>query len=112
LHLLDREQAQHKAGIQLAHGGLFFPQGGWVHPPALCQWQATHPLIEVLTHHEALELHRLDDQWQARADDRLLASASVVVLAGAAEIKRFPFTADVPLKRIRGQITRLAQTPA
>ncbi|MBU5236346.1 hypothetical protein KQI01_14515, partial [Vibrio cholerae] len=59
-----------------------------------------------------LELHRLDDQWQARADDRLLASASVVVLAGAAEIKRFPFTADVPLKRIRGQITRLAQTPA
>ncbi|MCF5800641.1 bifunctional tRNA (5-methylaminomethyl-2-thiouridine)(34)-methyltransferase MnmD/FAD-dependent 5-carboxymethylaminomethyl-2-thiouridine(34) oxidoreductase MnmC, partial [Pseudomonas sp. PA-1-5A] len=112
LHLLDREQAQQKAGIELAHGGLFFPEGGWVHPPALCQWQAKHPLIEVLTHHEALELHRLDDQWQARAGDRVLASAGVVVLAGAAEIKRFPFSADIPLKRIRGQITRLAQTCA
>ena len=112
LHLLDRDQAQQQAGISLAQGGLFFPEGGWVHPPALCQWQVAHPLIEVLTHHEALQLQRVDEQWQARAGDTLLASASVVVLAGAAEIKRFPFSAELPLKRIRGQITRLMQTPA
>ncbi|NWE86034.1 bifunctional tRNA (5-methylaminomethyl-2-thiouridine)(34)-methyltransferase MnmD/FAD-dependent 5-carboxymethylaminomethyl-2-thiouridine(34) oxidoreductase MnmC, partial [Pseudomonas edaphica] len=112
LHLLGRDQAQLQAGIQLAQGGLFFPEGGWVHPPALCQWQATHPLIKVLTHHEALELHRVDEQWQARDGDDVLASANVVVLAGAAEIKRFPHSAGLPLKRIRGQITRLAQTPA
>lgn len=83
-----------------------------MHPPALCHWQAAHPLIEVLTHHDALELHRVDDQWQARAGDRVLASAPVVVLAGAAEIKRFAPSADLPLKRIRGQITRLQQTAA
>lgn len=110
LHLLDREQAQQQAGIELTQGGLFFPQGGWVHPPALCQWQTAHPLIEIFTHHEALELHRVDEQWQARDGDRVLASATVVVLAGAAEIKRFPFSAELPLKRIRGQITCLAQT--
>jgi tRNA 5-methylaminomethyl-2-thiouridine biosynthesis bifunctional protein len=40
----------------------------------------------------------------------VLASAPVVVLAGAAEIKRFPQSAELPLKRIRGQITRLPQT--
>ena len=112
LHRLDRDQAQQQAGISLAQGGLFFPEGGWVHPPALCQWQAAHPLIKVLTHHEALQLQRVDEQWQARTGDTLLASASVVVLAGAAEIKRFPFSAELPLKRIRGQITRLLQTPA
>src|SRR5471032_3093400 len=33
-------------------------------------------------------------------------------LAAAAEVKRFPPSADLPLKRIRGQITRLAQTEA
>jgi tRNA 5-methylaminomethyl-2-thiouridine biosynthesis bifunctional protein len=97
--------------VALEHGGLFFPEGGWVHPPALCEWQARHPLITVLTHHEALELQRVDGQWHALAGDTRLASAPVVVLAGAAEIKRFPFSADLPLKRIRGQITRLAQTP-
>lgn len=112
LQVLDQDQAQHTAGITLAHGGLYFPEGGWVNPPALCQWQATHPLIEVLTHREAIELRRVDDQWQARDGDSVLASAAVVVLAGAAEIKRFPMSAGLPLKRIRGQITYLAQTSA
>ncbi|MBO0495432.1 bifunctional tRNA (5-methylaminomethyl-2-thiouridine)(34)-methyltransferase MnmD/FAD-dependent 5-carboxymethylaminomethyl-2-thiouridine(34) oxidoreductase MnmC [Pseudomonas sp. Marseille-Q1929] len=112
LHLLDRDQAQQQAGIQLEQGGLFFPEGGWVHPPALCQWQAAHPSIDVLTHHNAVELQRVDQQWQARDGDTLLASASVVVLAGAADIKHFAPSADLPLKRIRGQITRLLQTPA
>ncbi|NWB60853.1 bifunctional tRNA (5-methylaminomethyl-2-thiouridine)(34)-methyltransferase MnmD/FAD-dependent 5-carboxymethylaminomethyl-2-thiouridine(34) oxidoreductase MnmC, partial [Pseudomonas sp. F1002] len=110
LHLLDKEQAQARAGIALEHGGLFFPEGGWVHPPALCEWQARHPLIEVLQHHDALELKQVDGQWQALQGDTVLAQASVVVLAGAAEIKRFSFSADLPLKRIRGQITRLPQT--
>nr|WP_314529740.1 bifunctional tRNA (5-methylaminomethyl-2-thiouridine)(34)-methyltransferase MnmD/FAD-dependent 5-carboxymethylaminomethyl-2-thiouridine(34) oxidoreductase MnmC [uncultured Pseudomonas sp.] len=112
LHVLDKDQAQQRAGIQLEQGGLFFPEGGWVHPPALCQWQTAHPLISVLPHHHAVELRYVDNQWQALDGDRLLASARVVVLAGAADIKHFPASSELPLKRIRGQITRLAQTPA
>lgn len=110
LHPLDRPRAEAVAGIGLEHGGLFYPEGGWVHPPALCQWQAAHPRIELLPHHDVLELRRVDGQWQAWDDERLLASAAVVILAGAAEIKRFPASAGLPLKRIRGQITRLPQT--
>ena len=81
-----------------------------MHPPALCQAQAAQPNIELLSHHEALELRKVDGQWQALDGDRVLASAPVVVLAGAAEIKRFAHSAELPLKRIRGQITRLPQT--
>ncbi|MGE8147478.1 bifunctional tRNA (5-methylaminomethyl-2-thiouridine)(34)-methyltransferase MnmD/FAD-dependent 5-carboxymethylaminomethyl-2-thiouridine(34) oxidoreductase MnmC [Pseudomonas frederiksbergensis] len=110
LHVLDQAQAETRAGIALAHGGLFYPEGGWVHPPALCQWQASRPNVQLLTHRDVLELRKVDDQWQACDGDTLLASAPVVVLAGAAEIKRFAQSADLPLKRIRGQITRLAQT--
>ncbi|MGF6209983.1 bifunctional tRNA (5-methylaminomethyl-2-thiouridine)(34)-methyltransferase MnmD/FAD-dependent 5-carboxymethylaminomethyl-2-thiouridine(34) oxidoreductase MnmC [Pseudomonas sp. ADAK2] len=110
LHVLDQPQAEARAGIALAHGGLFYPEGGWVHPPALCQWQASQPNIQLLTHRDVLALRKVDDQWQAWDGDTLLASAPVVVLAGAAEIKRFAQSADLPLKRIRGQITRLAQT--
>lgn len=110
LHILDQEQAQVRAGIGLEHGGLFFPEGGWVHPPALCQWQAGHSGIQVLTHRQVLELRRIDQQWQAWDGEQLLASAAVVILAGAAEIKQFPASAELPLKRIRGQITRLPQT--
>lgn len=111
LHLLDQPEAQTVAGIGLAHGGLFYPEGGWVHPPALCQWQAAHPNVQLHVHHDVLELRKADGQWQAWDGERLLASAAVVVLAGAADIQRFPESAGLPLKRIRGQITRLAQTP-
>lgn len=110
LRQLDQPEAQALAGIGLDHGGLFYPEGGWVHPPALCQWQAGHPQIQVLTHQDVLELRRIDQQWQAWDGERMLASAAVVILAGAAEIKRFPASAELPLKRIRGQITRLPQT--
>ena len=110
VHLLDQPQAQARAGIELEHGGLFYPEGGWVHPPALCQWQASSTNIQWLLHREVLELRKVDDQWQAWDGNALLASAPVVILAGAAEIKRFPHSTDLPLKRIRGQITRLAQT--
>ena len=110
LHPVDAAQAQALAGVALDQGGLFFPEGGWVHPPALCEWQARHPGIEVRLHQEALNLQQVDGQWQARDAEALIASAPVVILAGAAEVKRFPFSAALPLKRIRGQITRLPQT--
>ena len=110
LQWLDQPEAQARAGIGLAHGGLYYPEGGWVHPSALCQAQSAQPGVTLLTHLEAVELRKVDGQWQAFDGERLIATAPVVVLAGAADIKRFPQSADLPLKRIRGQITRLAQT--
>ncbi|MHC8319393.1 bifunctional tRNA (5-methylaminomethyl-2-thiouridine)(34)-methyltransferase MnmC2/FAD-dependent 5-carboxymethylaminomethyl-2-thiouridine(34) oxidoreductase MnmC1 [Pseudomonas sp. GB2N2] len=110
LQILDQEQAESRAGIGLPSGGLFYPEGGWVHPPALCQRQATHPNIQIMTHHDVVELRRAEGQWQAWDGGTLLATAPVVVLAGAAEVKRFPCSSELPLKRIRGQITRLRQT--
>jgi tRNA 5-methylaminomethyl-2-thiouridine biosynthesis bifunctional protein len=109
LRNLDRQQAEAIAGVELPAGGLFYPEAGWVHPPALCQLLADHPSIRLLPHSEALDLRRLDGSWQAMAGERLLAEAPVAVLAGAAEVQRF---AELPLKRIRGQISRLPQTEA
>ncbi|WGK89082.1 bifunctional tRNA (5-methylaminomethyl-2-thiouridine)(34)-methyltransferase MnmD/FAD-dependent 5-carboxymethylaminomethyl-2-thiouridine(34) oxidoreductase MnmC [Pseudomonas migulae] len=110
LHTLDQAQAEIRAGIALQSGGLFYPEGGWVHPPALCQWQAAHPNIQILTHHDVLELRQAHGHWQALDGETVLADAPVVILAGAAEIKRFTYSSELPLKRIRGQITRLPQT--
>ncbi|MDR0208675.1 MAG: bifunctional tRNA (5-methylaminomethyl-2-thiouridine)(34)-methyltransferase MnmD/FAD-dependent 5-carboxymethylaminomethyl-2-thiouridine(34) oxidoreductase MnmC [Pseudomonas putida] len=112
LHLLDQAQAESVAGIALPAGGLFYPEGGWVHPPALCQAQLQHPRIELLMHQDVIELRKVDGRWQAWDGERLLASAPVVVLAGAAEVRRFDACAALPLKRIRGQITRLPATEA
>ncbi|WP_252271400.1 bifunctional tRNA (5-methylaminomethyl-2-thiouridine)(34)-methyltransferase MnmD/FAD-dependent 5-carboxymethylaminomethyl-2-thiouridine(34) oxidoreductase MnmC [Pseudomonas subflava] len=109
LYTLSRDEAEAIADVGLPAGGLFYPQAGWVHPPALCRLLAEHSNIRLLRHSEALELRRVDGQWQALDSERLLAAASVAVLAGAAEVRRF---AELPLKRIRGQISRLPQTEA
>ena len=109
---LDRSTAETKACITLPAGGLFYPEAGWVHPPALCALLSQQPNIQLRLHQEALELRRDGDSWQAWNDKQLLASASVVVLASAAEIKGFTQSAGLPLKRIRGQITRLPATAA
>lgn len=110
LQSLQRCQAEHKAGVTLASGGLFYPEGGWVHPPALCKHLSQHPGITLQTHQHVLQLRKAGEQWQAWDDQRLLAAAPVVVLACAAQVKAFEQTAELPLKRIRGQITRLAET--
>ncbi|MDP3815398.1 bifunctional tRNA (5-methylaminomethyl-2-thiouridine)(34)-methyltransferase MnmD/FAD-dependent 5-carboxymethylaminomethyl-2-thiouridine(34) oxidoreductase MnmC [Pseudomonas sp.] len=109
---LDKTAAEEQAGITLPAGGLFYPQAGWVHPPALCALLSQQPAIQLQLHQEALELRREGDSWQAWNGEQLLASAAVVVLASAAEIKRFPAAAQLPLKRIRGQISRLPATAA
>ncbi|WP_285961110.1 bifunctional tRNA (5-methylaminomethyl-2-thiouridine)(34)-methyltransferase MnmD/FAD-dependent 5-carboxymethylaminomethyl-2-thiouridine(34) oxidoreductase MnmC [Pseudomonas tohonis] len=110
LRHLDREQAEAVAGIPLPAGGLFYPEAGWVHPPALCRWLAARPGIRLLPHSEALQLRRENGRWQALDGERVIAEAPVAVLAGAAEILRFPQAAGMQLKRIRGQITRLPAT--
>ncbi|MBV4503437.1 bifunctional tRNA (5-methylaminomethyl-2-thiouridine)(34)-methyltransferase MnmD/FAD-dependent 5-carboxymethylaminomethyl-2-thiouridine(34) oxidoreductase MnmC [Pseudomonas sp. BW13M1] len=112
LRQLDRVQAEAVAGVALASGGLFYPEGGWVHPPALCQAQLDHPRIRLLGHANVIALRKADGLWQAWDGERLLASAPLVVLAGAADIRDFPACAGLPLKRIRGQITRLPATVA
>jgi len=110
LKIVDHDEAEAQSGVGLPSGGLFYPEGGWVHPPALCRWQASNPAITLQPHHEVLELRRVDGQWQAWDGERCVASAPVAILASAAEIKRFEPAAELPLKRIRGQITRLPQT--
>ncbi|WP_460418417.1 bifunctional tRNA (5-methylaminomethyl-2-thiouridine)(34)-methyltransferase MnmC2/FAD-dependent 5-carboxymethylaminomethyl-2-thiouridine(34) oxidoreductase MnmC1 [Pseudomonas sp. microsymbiont 2] len=112
LRPLDRAQAEAVAGVALASGGLFYPEGGWVHPPALCQAQLNHPRIRLLGHANVIALRKADGLWQAWDGERLLASAPLVVLAGAADVRHFPACAGLPLKRIRGQITRLPATVA
>lgn len=112
LHGLGRAEAEERAGVALDSGGLFYPEAGWVHPPALCAHLAAHPNIRLLPHREVLDLHREDGQWCARAGETLLARAPVAVFCGGAEIARFPEAAGLPLKRIRGQISRLPATAA
>lgn len=112
LHALTQTEAEEHAGIGLPAGGLFYPDAGWVHPPALCRQLVQHPLIELRPYQEALSLSRQDDRWCVEGQNSVLAEAPVLVLACAAEISRLLPDANLPLKRIRGQISRLPASEA
>ncbi|MEO2215469.1 bifunctional tRNA (5-methylaminomethyl-2-thiouridine)(34)-methyltransferase MnmD/FAD-dependent 5-carboxymethylaminomethyl-2-thiouridine(34) oxidoreductase MnmC [Chromobacterium vaccinii] len=107
---LDQAAASELAGTPLPSGGLFFPQGGWVHPPALVRKLVEHPNIVVKTGRTALTLDYDPSQrsWTASDERGPLAVASAVVLAGAAETAQFDSTRHLPLKKIRGQVTSVA----
>lgn len=108
---VDRMEAATLAGIDVPHGGLFFPAGGWVHPPALCAALAAHAGIHVHTNASALALLRNGDQWEAWNTERCLARAPVAIIAGAGDTVALAQTSHLPLRQIRGQITLLPQTP-
>lgn len=108
LQPLDSDAASDRAGIGLTAGGLFFPEGGWVHPPALCAHWLAHPAIELVTHTEVTALQQTEHGWQASTQGEPL-TATVVVVASAAQARTL--LPGLPLKAIRGQLSELPETP-
>ena len=112
LRPVNAQQASQLAGVTLEKGGLFYPEAGWIHPPALCQALTQNPLITIQNTQQAMTLTQVDQQWQVHAESGLLASAPVVVLCNAANVVQFSQTQHLPLSRVRGQTTQLPATTA
>ncbi len=100
---VNAEQASAIAGIALSDGGMYFAQGGWLHPPALCAALAAHPNIRTLTATQALHLRQDNDRWQVSGASGLIAEATVVVVAAANDCMQF--LPHLPLQPVRGQVT-------
>lgn len=107
LRTVSPEQASELAGVSLEQGGLFFPEAGWVNPPALCRALSQHPLISLKTAQHAISLQQQNNNWQVHSNDALIVEAPVVILCNATEVAQFSQTQHLPLRRIRGQTTQL-----
>jgi tRNA 5-methylaminomethyl-2-thiouridine biosynthesis bifunctional protein len=89
-----------------ARGGIWFPEAGWVKPRSLVQALLSRFAIEKQFGREVASLSREDNVWIAKdSQDRPIATASVVVLANAADALRLAPQPEVRLRRIRGQLT-------
>lgn len=112
LRAVDAAEASRIAGMTMPQGGLYFPQGGWLHPPALVEALLTDPNIDLRLGHTIIELAHNPDlsQWVAVDTQDHMAVAEVVILAGAHDTANFDATAHLPLKRIRGQVTVVPAT--
>jgi tRNA 5-methylaminomethyl-2-thiouridine biosynthesis bifunctional protein len=108
---VDSAEASTLSGVSLTQGGLYFPHGGWVDPAALCRAFANGPRITLRLATEALRLQRAGAEWEVHDAHARIASAPIVVIAGAHDTVNFEVTHHLPLKTIRGQLSLLPQTP-
>ncbi|MYN46651.1 FAD-dependent 5-carboxymethylaminomethyl-2-thiouridine(34) oxidoreductase MnmC [Pseudoduganella sp. FT93W] len=109
---LDAPAASALLGGPTPHGGWLFGQGGWARPASLCAalLAACGSRLQQRFHHEALRLERHGENWQVfDASGAMLAEAPVVILANGAGAVDIAQAAQLPLARLRGQVTHLPQ---
>lgn len=108
VQFLDAGQASEIAGIPLGYSALYFPQAGWIHPPALCAHLLDHPLIQVKKNCAVADIRYDTRSWCVNNDPAL--RATIVIIANARDAHHFEQSRHLPIKAIRGQITNLPAT--
>lgn len=111
---LSRKDAETLVGRPLAHGGWWFPGGGWVAPTSLCTalLDAAGQRVEPHYASEIVRLERQGTEWAVfDATGRQRAQAPHLILANALAASRLlPADLTLTLMPIRGQITYLPAT--
>ena len=105
---LDAGEASACAGVPLAAGGLWFPEGGWIRPRSFARALLERSGATALYGREAAALERAGSRWILRdREGAALAEAGAVVLANAADALRLAPAPHISLRRVRGQLTHL-----
>lgn len=108
---LDAAAARALAGIDLPCPAWFYPGAGWIAPAQAVPWWLATPGIMLHVNRPVARLQRAGPRWQALdADGHVLAEATQVVLANAADARRLAGPAwreAWPSGLTRGQVTVL-----
>ena len=108
---LSRPDARGRAAAEVRRGGWWFSDSGWMDPATLVRAQlAAAARGSRFAARYGVEVHSLSRDgtlWRVLASDgSVIAAAPVMVLANSHDAARL-CPAGAPLKRVRGQLTRL-----
>jgi tRNA 5-methylaminomethyl-2-thiouridine biosynthesis bifunctional protein len=106
--LLDARQASACAGVNLAAGGLWYPEAGWIRPRSFAGALIARSGAKAIYGREAAALEQAGARWIVRdREGEPVATAGAVVLANAADALRLAPSPHIRLRRVRGQLTHL-----
>lgn len=108
---VDAEEASHIAGLHIAHGGLYLPDGGWVKPHDWCKALLAHPNIRALTDTTALRLEQAESGWRVHGATQIFAAQHVILCNAFDAATLLPVLAP-HLTPVRGQINFALPTAA
>ncbi|MDO4878400.1 MAG: FAD-dependent 5-carboxymethylaminomethyl-2-thiouridine(34) oxidoreductase MnmC [Neisseria sp.] len=107
---VSSDRAADLAGITPLTDGLYWPQGAWLHPPALVRALLDHPLISLHEHCPLLSAQHQNGLWHLHTPQNQYQATHLVYCAGA-DSPRMPGLEDFPWQMIRGQTGSAAATP-
>lgn len=105
--VLTPTQAYDYLGEQPSIAGYWFPDSGWLRPPAVCQALLRHDLITVQEHCGSLSLAHSEGAWQAVAAGETVAKASSAIICTGVNAAGFAGLEWLPLQAIRGQTSHI-----
>lgn len=108
---VEAGEASERAGVPLATGAAFLPQGSWVRPSALCRALLQHPRIETHINTTIARLEQAGAAWRVHDAQGVCWTTHTLCLANAQDAAALLPTA-LPLSVTAGQVSRLhaAQT--
>ena len=77
---LINESILNKYLIECNSSGLFFHQGGWVNPIALCSHLINHSNIKIVTHQKIKSIEKSIDQWTLKTESQKTFNSSHVAI--------------------------------
>lgn len=113
---LTPESAAQVSGMDIGHGGIFYPEGGWLSPQNL-----TNSLMKKAEDSGYLTLvydrkitafnqQKNASSWQLTCSDSTTLDTSVVVLANGHGLSSFKQSQHLPLYATAGQVTHIKAT--
>jgi tRNA 5-methylaminomethyl-2-thiouridine biosynthesis bifunctional protein len=106
----DHSTAAQRAGHAVTAGGWYYPAGAIVNPPSLCNALLMRHRQAITMHFntEITQLCRDGENWLALDQHgRTIAAAPILIVANAFDAARLISQCNLPLSRLRGQITQL-----
>jgi len=109
-------EASTLAGVHIDSPAVFFKNGGWLNPSALCKALIAHKNIEVRLQHRVASISRANNQWSVAIETgaetntnhtvKQRIECQLLILANGQHANRFGPTQDLPIAAARGQTSR------
>lgn len=111
MQVLSEPEVEQVVGLPCGHGGVSYPQGGWLCPAdltrAAIQEAQASGLLEVVFNTEVVAMAEQADGWLIESrDGRHWQAPNLVVAAGHQLPALIPF-AELPLYPVRGQVSHV-----
>ena len=107
---LINESILNKYLIECNSSGLFFHQGGWVNPIALCSHLINHSNIKIVTHQKIKSIEKSIDQWTLKTESQKTFNSSHVAICNASSVNQFDLTQHLHTDAFRGQVNWINST--